>query len=191
MAIIDFEDRVLLEIGAFPTAPGSITADDFKNQVFEDASREVLADVPRSAWEGAATVFTDSGAGLEVKNSLIMDVWKGDYPARKISTRDALNSANTFLATDPVWYEHLGNVYVLPDGGSVKLLLGFLATKDTSDFEESELLNRLVILRAAIHFLKYKMRESREAIDAEITLPTVPTIPSAPSFTYTNGAIST
>ena len=66
------------------------------------------------------------------------------------------------------------------------------ADKDTETITgANSFFDRLVIYKAALHALRYKMWEARDAINAEITLPTPPSAPSAPSFTYSDATAAT
>lgn len=181
------KERITLELGTLPTAATDAVLDD----IIADSLSDVIAELPLSALFSIAETATDSGSGVSVAEKRVLRAYKdssGIYWAKKVDYLYANDSARTFVATEPYWYELGGTAYIIPSGGTFLLTKALTATTASDDAITGT--NRqfflLTVYKAALQVLRLLFEEVREELIAVSALPTTPTLPSAPSFTYTD-----
>lgn len=180
------KERITLELGSLPSAATDSVLDD----LIADSLAEVIAELPLSALFSIAETATDSGSGVSIAEKRVLRAYKdssGIYWAKKVDYLYANDSARTFVATEPYWYELGGTAYIIPSGGTFLMTQALTATTASESITgANRLFYLLVCAKATLHVIRLKFAEIREALIAVTALPTTPTLPSAPSFTYTD-----
>ncbi len=179
---LDFQKRIAFEVGELP-----LVSNEQLDQVIQDALEAVIAQLPNSALYGIAEKVTDSGSGVALGTRKLLKAYKGDYEAAQVQYEEALAPSRVLDAQKPIWYNFGGTAYILPGGGDFLASQLLTADRDTSSITGANThFDALVVLRASLDVLRYKMNAVRKNLFDEITLPTAPTLPAAPSFTYTD-----
>tara|TARA_R110000868_G_scaffold348196_1_gene609157 strand:+ start:8406 stop:10568 length:2163 start_codon:yes stop_codon:yes gene_type:complete len=175
--------RIKNLVGAYPYG-------DRMEQFFDEASREVIADLPEHVLSSFVTEDIDTGSGVNISNRRFVRAHKDGYRATPLNTweRDRFETTQDNDGY-PGFYE-LGNlVFVLPAGGTVLSV----AMPDINRTSESEsvtaiptMLLDMIIVRSALNILDSMMMDVRDGYGISFTLPAAPAAPAAPFFSVSD-----
>ena len=117
----NFKDRIEDLSGIIPTtADGLQFVENAVVDVIDKTKQFQPADLPLFAQE-----ITVSDSGTEIENAIILDVKVGSKNCRSIGAAERHAAADSTsidyaTTTDPAYYIHLRNLFVLPTGGTNK-----------------------------------------------------------------------